>query len=209
MSGGGGFTSFMNSILRRNRKLLKNKRKFNERKQLYDVENLDDSNGFEMRETSEEEKTLARKLKRSEQEKSIIMYLLSTFLLISIAFNVYFVFFPSVIKEQKEPSRKRLESYYLDNMKIGDLILPSERWDAAIGNYRTAIKAAPDKFKGHQKLIFTLTKKCEKTKDYESCLEAKRHIGEIEFIFREQRNELRKYESEVWKVIDENFELKR
>jgi hypothetical protein len=37
---GGGFISFMNSTIRGNRQLLKNKRKFKEKSQLYNISKL-------------------------------------------------------------------------------------------------------------------------------------------------------------------------
>tara|TARA_R110001606_G_scaffold46909_1_gene119827 strand:- start:475 stop:693 length:219 start_codon:yes stop_codon:yes gene_type:complete len=72
MSGGGGFMSFMNSTIRKNRQLLKNKKKFKERNQLYNVVNPDKVN-YEIRDVSEEEIMLRKKLKKSENDKTTIL----------------------------------------------------------------------------------------------------------------------------------------
>ena len=65
----------MNSTLRRNRQLLKKKRGFKERSQLYDVSDYKKVN-YQMKDLSEEEKTLKRKLKKSENDKTTILYFL-------------------------------------------------------------------------------------------------------------------------------------
>ena len=193
MSGGGGFISFMNSTLRRNRQLLKKKRSFKERSQLYDVSDHKKVN-YQMKDLSEEEKTLKRKLKKSENDKTTILYFLMIIIILSISLNIYFGFFNET--EEKNPSRKRLEKLYLAHIKVGDVYIRSKNWDNAIGNYKNSIKYFPEKFIGHQKLLFALTEKC-KEKDYESCIEARNYISDIRNIFLEKKDELNKYLSDI------------
>lgn len=200
MSGGGGFISFMNSILRRNRQLLKNKRGFKERSQLYDVSDHKKVN-YQMKDLSEEEKTLKRKLKKSENDKTTILYFLVTIIILSISLNIYFGFFNET--EEKKPPRKILENYYRSYIKAGNLYIPTKNWDAAASNYKQAIEFLPEEFNGHQKLIFALTENCKE--EYKSCVEARNHIEKIKPIFLEKKDELNKLRNKLWKIEKENY----
>ncbi len=92
MSGGGGFISFMNSTIRRNRLLLKEKRSFKQKDQLYDIIKSKKVN-YQIRNSSEEEKILKRKLKKSENDKEVIIYLLMSIIILSVSLNIYLGFF--------------------------------------------------------------------------------------------------------------------
>ena len=89
---GGGFMSFMNSVITNNRKLLKNKRKFKERTKFYDV-SKSKKEIFQIRDLSEEEKVLKRKLKKSEFDKTYLIYSLVSIIILSLSLNIYLGFF--------------------------------------------------------------------------------------------------------------------
>ena len=115
---GGGFISYMNSIIGGNRQLLKKKRRFKERSQLYNVPKLSKVK-YQIKDSSEEEKVLKGKLKKSENDKTTIIFYLLSIIIFSISLNIYLGFFNET--EEKNPSRKRLEKLYQDNIGIGDL----------------------------------------------------------------------------------------
>ena len=200
MSGGGGFISFMNSTLRRNRQLLKKKRSFKERSQLYDVSDPKKVN-YRMKDLSEEEKALKRKLKKSENDKATILYLLVTIIILSISLNIYLGFFNET--EEKKPSRKILENNYRSYMKAGNLYIPIKDWNAAASKYKQAIEFLPEEFNGHQKLIFALTENC--IEEHKSCVEARNHIEKIKPIFLEKKDKLNSLIKKLWKVEKENY----
>ena len=200
MSGGGGFMSFMNSTIRKNRQLLKNKKKFKERNQLYNVVNPDKVN-YEIRDVSEEEIKLRKKLKKSENDKTTILYFLMTIIILSISLNIYFGFFNDT--EEKKPSRIILESSYRIYIKAGNFYMPMKDWSAAASNYKQAIEFLPEEFNGHQKLIFALTENCKE--EYKSCIEARNHIEKIKLIFLEKKDELKKLLRKLWEIEKENY----
>ena len=187
--------SFMNSTIRKNRQLLKKKKKFKERNQLYNVVNPDKVN-YEIRDVSEEEIMLRKKLKKSEKEKTTNLYLLTSIIIFSVSLNVYLGFFNSEIEKKGNPSHDRLEKLHLVHNKVGDVYFQGKNWDSAIGNYKISIKNFPEKFNGHQRLILALTEKC-KEKNYESCIEARNYIDDIRNIFLEKKNELNKYLNDI------------
>ena len=112
---GGGFISYMNSIIGGNRQLLKKKRRFKEKSQLYNVPKLSKAK-FQIKDSSEKEKILKGKLKKSENDKTtIILYLLSI-IIFSISLNIYLGLLNEKVEEN--PSRKRLEKLYQNNIGI-------------------------------------------------------------------------------------------
>lgn len=204
MSGGGGFISFMNSTLRRNRNLLKKKRIFKERSQLYDVSDPKKVN-YQMKDFSEDEKTLKRKLKKSENDKATILYFLMTIIILSISLNIYFGFFNET--EEKKPSRKILEGSYRSYIKAGNLYISMKDWNTAASNYKQAIEFLPEEFNGHQKLIFALSENCKD--EHKSCVEARNHIEKIKHIFLEKKDELKKLLRKLWEIEKENYQQNR
>ena len=112
---GGGFISYMNSIIGGNRQLLKKKRRFKEKSQLYNVPKLSKAK-YQIKDSSEKEKILKGKLKKSENDKTtIILYLLSI-IIFSISLNIYLGLLNEKVEEN--PSRKRLEKLYQNNIGI-------------------------------------------------------------------------------------------
>lgn len=200
---GGGFTSFMNSIIKRNRELLKKKRCFKERSQIYDVSDPKKVN-YEMKEFSDEEKTLKRKLKKSENDKSTIIYSLASIIILSVTINIYLGFFN---QKKENPSKVRLEKLYTHSIRIGDLKFPNKDWDFVISSYRQATEYLPEKFNGHQKLIAALSEKCKI--EYETCIETRNYINQIKPIFLEKKDELNKHLTKLDKIIKENYIVKR
>ncbi len=79
----------------------------------------------------------------------------------------------------------------------------AKNWDVAISNYKKAIKFLPEKFHGHQKLIFALSEKCKE--EYENCIEARNYIESTTSIFLERKNELEKYSTKLKKIEKENY----
>jgi hypothetical protein len=199
---GGGFMSFMNSVITNNRKLLKNKRKFKERTKFYDVSKSKKEN-FQIRDLSEEEKILKRKLKKSEFDKTYLIYSLVSIIILSLSLNIYLGFFNENI-EIENPSKKRLKKLYEDNIRIGDRYFRSEKWEETISYYKKGIEFFPENFNGHQKLIVTLSQKCKK--EYNFCNEARDYINYCRPIFLERQNELKKLMSKLEKIKEENYE---
>ena len=198
----GGFMSFMNSVITNNRKLLKNKRKFKERTKFYDVSKSKKEN-FQIRDLSEEEKVLKRKLKKSEFDKTYLIYSLVSIIILSISLNIYLGFFNEKIEIQN-PSKKRLKKLYEDNIRIGDRYFRIEKWEETIFYYKKGIEFFPEDFSGHQKLIVTLSQKCKE--EYNFCNEARIYINNCKPIFREKKNELEILMSKLEKIKEENYE---
>ena len=197
---GGGFISYMNSIIGGNRQLLKKKRRFKERSQIYNEPKLSKVK-YQIKDSSEEEKILKGKLKKSENDKStIILYLLSI-IIFSISLNIYLGLFNET--EEKKPSRKRLEKLYQDNIGIGDLYFNTKDWDKTVFYYKKATEFLPEEFNGHQKLIIALTQKCKK--EYESCIETRNYINNIENIFWERKDKLENHLIKLRKIMKENY----
>lgn len=198
---GGGFMSFMNSVITSNRKLLKNKRKFKERSKFYDVPKSKKEN-FEIRDLSEEEKILKIKLKKSEFDKTYLIYSLVSIIILSLSLNIYLGFFNEKI-EIENPSKKRLKTLYEDNIRIGDRYFRIEKWEETIFHYKKGIEFFPEDFNGHQKLIIALSQKCKK--EYNFCYEARDYINKCKPIFREKENELQKLMAKLEKIKDQNY----
>jgi hypothetical protein len=197
---GGGFISFMNSTIRGNRQLLKNKRKFKEKSQFYNISKFKKVN-YQIKDSSEEEKFLKRKLKKSKNDKKTIIYSLICFIIFSISLNIHLGFFNK--PEDENPSRKRLEKQYKDNIRIGESYILSKNWNSSIFFYKKATEFLPEKFYGHQRLITVLTEKCKT--EYNSCIETRNYINKIKPIFLEERDELEKKLSNLRKIIKENY----
>jgi tetratricopeptide (TPR) repeat protein len=197
---GGGFISYMNSITRGNRQLLKKKRKFKERSQLYNIPKISKVK-YQIKDSSEEEKILKGKLKKSENDKTTIIFYLLSIIIFSISLNIYLGLFNET--EEKNPSRKRLEKLYQDNIGIGDLYSRTKDWDKTVFYYKKAIEFLPEEFNGHQGLIIALTQKCKK--EYESCIETRNYINSIETIFWEKKDKLENHLIKLRKVIKENY----
>ena len=198
---GGGFMSFMNSVITSNRKLLKNKRKFKEKSKFYDVPKSKKEN-FEIRDLSEEEKILKRKLKKTEFDKTYLIYSLVSIIILSLSLNIYLGFFNEKI-EIENPSKKKLKTLYKDNIRIGDRYFRIEKWEETIFHYKKGIEFFPEDFNGHQKLIIALSQKCKK--EYNFCYEARDYINKCKPIFREKENELQKLMAKLEKIKDQNY----
>lgn len=197
---GGGFISYMNSIIGGNRQLLKKKRRFKEKSQLYNVPKLSKAK-FQIKDSSEKEKILKGKLKKSENDKTtIILYLLSI-IIFSISLNIYLGLLNEKVEEN--PSRKRLEKLYQNNIGIGDLYYKNKDWDKAALYYKKATEYLPEKFNGHQGLIISLTQKCKK--EYKSCIETRNYINNIKTIFWEKKDKLENHLIKLRKIIKENY----
>ena len=197
---GGGFISFMNSTIRGNRQLLKNKRKFKEKSQFYNISKLKKVN-YQIKDSSEEEKFLKKKLKKSKNDQKTIIYSLICFIIFSISLNIHLGFLNK--SEDENPSRKRLEKQYKDNIRIGESYILSKNWNSSIFFYKKATEFLPEKFYGHQRLITVLTEKCKT--EYNSCIETRNYINKIKPIFLEERDELEKKLSNLRKIIKENY----
>lgn len=198
----GGFMSFMNSIIRNNRLLLKDKRKFKERSQRYNI-SKSRKEDFHIRDLSEEEKILKKKLKKSEFDKIYLIYYLVSVIILSLSLNIYLGFFNEKIKIEN-PSKKRLKKLYEDNIRIGNRYFRSEKWEETIFYYKKGIEFFPEDFNGHQKLIVALSQKCKE--EYNFCYEARDYINYYKPIFREKKNELETLMSKLEKIKKENYE---
>lgn len=198
---GGGFMSFMNSTIRNNRQLLKNKRKFKERSQLYDMSKSKKAN-FQIKGSSEEEKILKGKLKKSEFEKTTIIYYLVSLIILSISLNIYLGFFNEKV-EIENPSKKRLEKLYIDNIRIGDSYFRIRKWDETIFYYKKAIEFCPEEFTGHQNLITALSQKCKE--QYSFCIESRNYINNYKSIFKEKKIELENLMINLEKIKKEHY----
>lgn len=197
----GGFMSFMNSIIRNNRLLLKDKRKFKERSQHYNVSKTRKTD-FKIRDLSKEEKILKRKLKKSEFDKAYLIYHLVSIIILSLSLNIYLGFFNEKI-EIENPSKKRLKKLYEDNIRIGDRYFRSQKWEETMFYYKKGIEFFPENFNGHQKLMIALSQKCKM--EYNFCNEARDYINNCKPIFKEKKNELEKLMSKLEKIKDENY----
>tara|TARA_Y100000034_G_scaffold132010_1_gene194012 strand:+ start:5568 stop:6146 length:579 start_codon:yes stop_codon:yes gene_type:complete len=190
----------MNSVIRKNRDLLKNKSKFRERNPIPNKSKKTKLDQYEIREISFQEKTKIRHQKKMQDTQSIIIKFLIGFLLVSIFINIYLAFIKSDEIPPENLPLKRLEEMSADFNKSGELFRRIKNWSGAIDSYKLSIENDPSNFDAHQKLLFVLTEKCKEDDDYQRCLEAKEHANKIKKIFIEEEEKLDEIVKKINKI---------